>query len=210
MTIHVHWPAGPLILLLLSSLPSWAWLSHGSSLLCGTRVHPFREKFATFSQPLQVLHMSMQGDSFEVNVGLNELQTLLREATQRQDFIEAGRLSDILASRLYGEDMKTVDETTRRARRRKMSWRGLGAAPWLVDRLDSINYTFPTSIQICSMEAVNAILNVTDVESTSLEERIGMENSNMGIVISGNTGSGRLSIDLQDRSMRSNFVSVSR
>jgi hypothetical protein len=154
--------------------------------------------------------MSMQGDSFEVNVGLNELQTLLREATQRQDFIEAGRLSDILASRLYGEDMKTVDETTRRARRRKMSWRGLGAAPWLVDRLDSINYTFPTSIQICSMEAVNAILNVTDVESTSLEERIGMENSNMGIVISGNTGSGRLSIDLQDRSMRSNFVSVSR
>ena len=129
--------------------------------------------------------------STESVMGLNELQTLLREASQLQDFVEAGRLSDILASRLYGEDMKTVDEATRRSRRLKMSWRGLGAAPWLVDRLDAINYTFPTSIQICSMEAVNAILNETDVESTSMEERVDNVNSNMGVVISGNTGSGR-------------------
>jgi hypothetical protein len=124
-------------------------------------------------------------------MGLNELQTLLREAAQREDFMEAGRLSDILATRLYG-DMKGVDEETRRQRRRKMSWRGLGAAPWLVDRLDAINYTFPTTIQINAMEAVNAILNTTTeiVESTSLEERMGVDNMNMGIVISGNTGSG--------------------
>lgn len=125
-------------------------------------------------------------------MGLNELQTLLRDAAQSQDFIEAGRLSDVLATRLYG-DMTAVDEDTRRFRRRKMSWRGLGAAPWLVDRLDNINYTFPTTIQINAMEAVNSMLNTTSemVESTSLEERMGVDNANMGIVISGNTGSGK-------------------
>ena len=74
-----------------------------------------------------------------------------------------------------------------------MSWRGLGAAPWLVDRLDSLNYTFPTTIQINSMESVNKILNVTDeiVESTSLEERMDLNQKDMGIVVSGSTGSGK-------------------
>jgi len=125
-------------------------------------------------------------------MGLNELQTLLRKAAQKQDYVEAGKLSDALATRLYG-DMSDLDPETRRQKKRKMSWRGLGAAPWLVDRLDSINYTFPTTIQINSMDAVNAILNTTNelVESTSLEERIGMDFTNMGIVISGNTGSGK-------------------
>lgn len=124
-------------------------------------------------------------------MGLNELQTLLRRAVQNEDFLEAGRLSDILASRLYG-DIQNVDEETRRLQRRKMSWRGLGAAPWLVDRLDSLNYTFPTTIQINAMEAANGILNATTelVENTSLEERMGLHNENMGICISGNTGSG--------------------
>lgn len=124
-------------------------------------------------------------------MGLNELQTLLRDAAGSQDFVEAGRLSDILATRLYG-DMTDISDDIRRQRRRKMSWRGLGAAPWLVDRLDSINYTFPTTIQINAMEAVNSMLNTTSemVESTSLEERMGVDNMNMGMVISGNTGSG--------------------
>ena len=132
--------------------------------------------------------MAAADDSQETIMGLNELQTLLRQAAQRQDFMEAQRLSDILATRLFGE----MDEETRKTNRRKMSWRGLGAAPWLVDRLDSLNYTFPTTIQLCSMEAVNAILNNTNeiVESTSLEERMTQDENSMGIVISGNTGSG--------------------
>jgi hypothetical protein len=131
-------------------------------------------------------------DVAEEQMGLNELQTLLREASQRQDFREAGKLSDILLSRLAADDPpKTEDE--KRARRRRMSWRGLGTAPWLVDRLDALNYTFPTTIQINAMEAVNAILNTTEelIESTSLQERIERTNKNMGIVISGTTGAGK-------------------
>lgn len=125
-------------------------------------------------------------------MGLNELQTLLRDAVLREDYMEAGTLSDELFKRLYRDDMPKNDEE-RRIRRRRMSWRGLGAAPWLVDRLDSLNYTFPTTIQINSMESVNKILNATDelVESTSLEERIDLNQKDMGIVISGSTGSGK-------------------
>ena len=128
----------------------------------------------------------------EEGMGLNELQTLLRESAQKQDFREAGRLSDILIARLSAGDPPKTDEE-KRARRRRMSWKGLGAAPWLVDRLDSLNYTFPTTIQINSMEAVNAILNTTEemVQTTSLEERIDLTNKDMGIVISGTTGSGK-------------------
>jgi hypothetical protein len=88
-------------------------------------------------------------DIIEDQMGLNEIQTLLREAAQRQDFREAGRLSDILLSRLainIEDPPKNAEE--KRARKKRMSWKGLGAAPWLVDRLDSLNYTFPTTIQI--------------------------------------------------------------
>ena len=42
-------------------------------------------------------------------MGLNELQTLLRDAVQRQDFLEAGDLSDQLFVRLYGDEMPTND-----------------------------------------------------------------------------------------------------
>ena len=133
-------------------------------------------------------------DIAEDQMGLNELQTLLREAAQRQDFREAGRLSDILLSRLavnIEDPPKNADE--KRARKKRMSWKGLGAAPWLIDRLDSLNYTFPTTIQINAMEAVNAILNTTSemTENTSLEERIDMNDKDMGVVISGTTGSGK-------------------
>jgi superfamily II DNA/RNA helicase len=129
-------------------------------------------------------------------MGLNELQTLLRNAVQRQDFVEAGKLSDALFVRLYQDDPPSNEEE-KRLRRRRMSWRGLGAAPWLVDRLDSLNYTFPTTIQINAMNAVNKILNATDesssllFESTTLEERVEMIDKDMGLVISGTTGSGK-------------------
>ena len=125
-------------------------------------------------------------------MGLNELQTLLRDAVQRQDYVEAGDLSDRLFMRLYSDDMPANDEE-KRLKRKRMSWKGLGCSPWLVDRLDSLNFTFPTTIQINSMEAVNKILGATDdvVETTTLEERIDMSNKDMGIVVSGSTGSGK-------------------
>ena len=97
----------------------------------------------------------------EETMGLNELQTLLRNAALKEDFIEAGRLSDLLIYRMAGDNPPKSEEEIRILRLR-MSWSGLGAAPWLVDRLDALNYTFPTTIQINSMEAVNAILDVPD------------------------------------------------
>jgi superfamily II DNA/RNA helicase len=127
-------------------------------------------------------------------MGLNELQTLLRDAVQREDYVEAGSLSDQLFVRLWGTDVAQNPEE-KRLKRKRMSWRGLGAAPWLVNRLDSLNYTFPTTIQINTMESVNQILNTTDefIETTTLEERIDMNHdvTNMGIVVSGSTGSGK-------------------
>ncbi len=134
-------------------------------------------------------------DDNDETMGLNELQTLLRDAVQRQDFTKASQLSDQLFVRLYKDEMPLNDQEKRQMRK-KMSWRGLGAAPWLVDRLDSLNYTFPTTIQINGMQAVNKILNATEemLESTSLEERVEAlltSEENMGIVVSGSTGSGK-------------------
>jgi superfamily II DNA/RNA helicase len=131
------------------------------------------------------------------SLGLNELQTLLREAVESQDFVEAGALSDELFQRLYGSDSNSaISKEEKKSKRKRMSWRGLGAAPWLVDRLDALNYSFPTTIQINTMESVNQILNTTDdmVESISLEERMGMSddaNKDLGVVVSGSTGSGK-------------------
>ena len=128
----------------------------------------------------------------EETMGLNELQTLLRNAALKEDFIEAGRLSDLLIYRMAGDNPPKSEEEIRILRLR-MSWSGLGAAPWLVDRLDALNYTFPTTIQINSMEAVNAILDVPDeiMEVTTLEQRYEMNDKDMGIVVSGTTGSGK-------------------
>lgn len=133
---------------------------------------------------------SLNDPSTDRRLGLNELHTMLRSAVQGEDYLEAARILDIILRRLYGDDMT---DSEKRMRRRRMAWRGLGAAPWLTERLDSLNYTFPTTIQVMAMEAVNAILNTTDetVESTSLEERVDISNKDMGIVISGTTGSGK-------------------
>ena len=148
----------------------------------------------------QVLLASNAGeDSNDENAGLNELHTMLRDAVSEQNFVEAGRISDILLFQLYSDvltngsvSVAEREEKIRMARRR-MSWKGLGAAPWLISRLDSLNYTFPTTIQINSMESVNAILQTQSYDSmeASLEERVGRSNMDMGIVISGTTGSGK-------------------
>ena len=134
---------------------------------------------------------------------------MLRDAVQNEDYMEAGRISGLLAERLYPDyNSPSLSKEEQRARRRLMSWSGLGAAPWLTDRLDSLNYTFPTTIQINAFSAVNAILNTTtasssssatepdnsDNEPLSLEERVKQSRRNcpdMGIVVSGTTGSGK-------------------
>lgn len=124
-------------------------------------------------------------------LGFNELHTLLRDAVRKEDYVEAGRISDILLERLYGKDL-SADE--RRLRRGRLSWKGLGAAPWLTERLDALNYTFPTTIQINALEAVNAILG-DNSEDTSMQERVDMQvEKSMGVVVSGTTGSGKVRI----------------
>lgn len=134
-------------------------------------------------------------------VGLNELHTVLRDAVALEDYATAGQVSEALANRIF-EDYPGLSPTEKRTRRRSMSWAGLGGAPWLIDRLDSLNYTFPTTIQINAFSAVNAILSQVDTtddknddvgESTAtLEERVSRTRGmDMGIVVSGTTGSGK-------------------
>ncbi len=133
------------------------------------------------------------------NFGLNELQTLLREAVVKEEFLDAASFSDELFERLYGgEEGVVMSLEDKKAKRRRMSWRGQGAAPWLVDRLDALNYTLPTTIQINAMEAVNQILSEKsddaqddDEYERSMEERITETGKDMGIVVSGSTGSGK-------------------
>jgi len=140
------------------------------------------------------------------NFGLNELETLLREAVAKEDFLEAASFSDELFQRLYGDSSEVAIEDMspeeKRAKKRRMSWRGQGASPWLVDRLDALNYTLPTTIQINAMEAVNKILaeksdgdeNDDDEDEDSdmsMEEKLEASGKDMGIVVSGSTGSGK-------------------
>ena len=121
------------------------------------------------------------------NFGLNELQTLLREAVVKEEFLDAASFSDELFERLYGgEEGVDMSPEDKKAKRRRMSWRGQGAAPWLVDRLDALNYTLPTTIQINAMESVNQILsgksNIVDDDEyeRSMEERISETGKDMG------------------------------
>ncbi|KAL7573789.1 hypothetical protein ACA910_007818 [Epithemia clementina (nom. ined.)] len=162
-----------------------------------------------------------EDDNDKQQAGLNELHTKLRDAVAEQNFVEAGRISDILLYQLHSDLLPTTNGSNSnnnnnnnnispkerqekiKLARKRMSWKGLGAAPWLIHRLDSLNFTFPTTIQINAMEAVNAILQqqqqqqqqtqnyiYNDMDS-SLEERVSRSNLDMGIVISGTTGSGK-------------------
>jgi len=136
-------------------------------------------------------------------MGLNELQTLLRDAVKKEDFDEAIKLRDILAERVssgaYSPKSDGSDSTTDKRKMKRLSWRGLGTAPWLEDRLDALGYLFPTTIQINSFESVNTMLGALDddsniVDKETLEELIyrkGTPGLNMGVVVSGSTGSGK-------------------
>jgi hypothetical protein len=139
-------------------------------------------------------------------MGLNELQTQFRLAIARQDLETATLYRDELAERVSsgafrasGEGQHEESTDTKRAR---LSWEGLGTAPWLIERLDALEYPLPTTIQINAFEAVNAILlnhvslsgqaAVDRRDDDTLEERMQSQSpQNMGVVISGSTGSGK-------------------
>ena len=136
-------------------------------------------------------------------MGLNELQTLLRQAVSTEDYLLAKKYRDELADRVSTgayrpagtSDSKDID----RRKMKRLSWRGLGTARWLEDRLDALNYKFPTTIQINAFEAVNTMLGALEEAMngedapTTLEELIQRNANvgNMGVVISGSTGSGK-------------------
>ncbi|GFH52751.1 hypothetical protein CTEN210_09227 [Chaetoceros tenuissimus] len=136
--------------------------------------------------------------NFDTTMGLNELQTLLRDAVKKEDFDEAIRLRDILAERVSSGAYSPNGQDDARKKKR-LSWRGLGTAPWLEDRLDVLGYKFPTTIQINAFESVNTMLGALDENSNmmdkeTLEELIyrkGSPGLNMGVVVSGSTGSGK-------------------
>jgi len=142
-------------------------------------------------------------------MGLNEIQTLLREAVRNENYDEAKRFRDILADRVSSGAYSKGEEDAQRKRKR-LSWRGLGTAPWLEDRLDALGFKFPTTIQINAFESVNTMLLDDDsttsssgggggdergnIDRETLEELIdrkGRPGLNMGVVISGSTGSGK-------------------
>lgn len=156
------------------------------------------------------------------SMGLNELQTQFRLAIAREDMDAAILYRDELADRVdssnqsnyYDNDTSNLSEEERLKRKRqRLSWAGLGTAPWLMERLDALEYALPTTIQINAMEAVNAILkdnsnekdsvkniinnyddNDEDDDDNTLEERLLQSSStiqNMGLLISGSTGSGK-------------------
>jgi superfamily II DNA/RNA helicase len=127
-------------------------------------------------------------------MGLNELQTLLRDAVKEENFDNAILYRDELAERISSGAYTSSGEVDRRKTTR-LSWRGLGTAPWLEDRLSALNYKFPTTIQINAFESVNSMLGALDENKNKetleeLMERQGQGN-NMGVVISGSTGSGK-------------------
>jgi superfamily II DNA/RNA helicase len=74
---------------------------------------------------------------------LNEWHAQLCRAVTTQDFLRAADLSKQMTERLGVSTM---------------SWKGQGVAPWLVDRLSTLSYGIPTTIQVCSLEAVNRAL----------------------------------------------------
>lgn len=113
-------------------------------------------------------------------------------------------LADRVSSGAYRSNSDDTEEDAQRKRQR-LSWAGLGTAPWLMERLQALDYPLPTTIQINAFEAVNTILADADNDNIArrgsgnsnnsddtLEERMQSQTpQNMGVVISGSTGSGK-------------------
>ena len=173
-----------------------AWSPLRLPLLSYQRIHHERRRLSS----VLAFHPQNHFDQ----CALNDLHTKLRDATAAQDFSLAGQISDELIRRLYGLNATVLsgNPDQKKLLRKSLSWTGLGSAPWLMDRLNTFNFTFPTTIQINAFRAVNAILNstinqqVAESTSTTLEERIKLLNPttsshDLGVVVSGTTGSGK-------------------
>jgi hypothetical protein len=157
--------------------------------------HSSRRSTPLYSTPQEMGRLQNQIPS----MGLNELQTQFRLAIARQDFDAATLYRDELAERVSSGAYKPSNEESEDKKKARLSWEGLGTAPWLIERLDTLEFSFPTTIQINAFEAVNTILEnhvtltgqLTRSDDT-LEERMeGKSPPNMGVVISGSTGSGK-------------------
>lgn len=152
------------------------------------------------------------------SIGLNELQTLLREAVAAENYKEAARLRDIIANTLSEGKLSSDDPR----KYQRLSWVGLGTAPWLVDRLEALNYILPTTIQIHAFESINEMLvkfmmmnqpashrHQQQQQHQTLEELVdaaalttwnyqddnqkkgSSSRTNMAVIVSGSTGSGK-------------------
>jgi superfamily II DNA/RNA helicase len=174
---------------------TYAWIPNINPSLIQSRIASINSK----SRFINTCLASTENDIDLKAMGLNELQTLLREAVKADNFDDAIKLRDELAERVSSGaySPKGASEQDKRKMKR-LSWRGLGTAPWLEDRLDSLGYKFPTTIQINAFESVNTMLGALDddniVDKETLEElmyRKATPGMNMGVVVSGSTGSGK-------------------
>ncbi len=118
---------------------------------------------------------------------------------KKEDFDSAIKLRDILAERVSSGAYSPDGSDKDKRKKKRLSWRGLGTAPWLEDRLDALGYKFPTTIQINAFESVNTMLGALDDDSVNMDKetleelmyRKGSPGLNMGVVVSGSTGSGK-------------------
>lgn len=197
-----------------------AWVPSTSRQSASAIIRTRARSLTAFSLIKNAPRMSAEGgadgggdNEMTAAMGLNELQTLLREAVNVEDYLEAKRLRDVLADRVSSGAYKPTGEDSDADKRKmkRLSWRGLGTAPWLEDRLDALGYKFPTTIQINAFESINCMLGaLEDVEFDSgdgdggavtsatelfgdetLEELLAGSRFNMGVVVSGSTGSGK-------------------
>ena len=184
---------------------TYAWLPTPTSLL-SSKAPQFRSKSNKLVNAKNNwgVHRSSSSlysteSDYGTSMGLNELQTLLRDAVKKEDFDSAIKLRDILAEKVSSGAYSPKGSDSDKRKMKRLSWKGLGTAPWLEDRLDALGYKFPTTIQIKAFESVNTMLGALDedskmIDKETLEElmyRKGTPGMNMGVVVSGSTGSGK-------------------
>mmetsp|Transcript_108 Transcript_108/g.259 ORF Transcript_108/g.259 Transcript_108/m.259 type:complete len:771 (-) Transcript_108:192-2504(-) len=190
---------------------SWSPITQHAASIAFSRAVITPRLSARASSPLlppsaTALHAGGKNDELQSQLsamGLNELQTQFRLAIAREDMDAATLYRDELADRVSSGAYRPIDTDTEEdtlRKRQRLSWVGLGTAPWLIDRLQALEYPLPTTIQINTFEAVNAILSYSEEKSPqriandddTLEERLQLQTpKNMGVVISGSTGSGK-------------------
>jgi superfamily II DNA/RNA helicase len=154
-----------------------ARLSQSSSFLSSSRRITSTPNPSSIS--LTSLSSSASGDGESSNrtnrAGLNELQTLLREAVSSENYKEAGRLRDEVANLLEESNSNggaNADGNTPDPRKyQRLSWTGLGTAPWLVARLEALEYSLPTTIQIHAFESINQMLLQQQSEQQKLKQQ---------------------------------------